>query len=126
MSVSGNYNGGLENNTPVTLTDGTQTTVYTAPNRFMVLASFALVNTTGSAITATCYHYDGSTNNVIYKAAVAENSTTIVSEIPRRLKDGDVFKVTGAADLVVVPTIITSHINEAANAPAGAGFSARG
>jgi hypothetical protein len=126
VSVSGNYQGGLETTTPVALTDGSQTTIYTAPNRFMVLASFALVNTTGSAITATCYHYDGSTNNVIYKAAVAAHSTTIVSEIPRRLKDGDIFKVTAAADLVVVPTVITGHINEAAYAPSGAGFSARG
>ena len=126
MSVSGNYQGGLENTAPVALTDGTQTTIYTAANRFMVLASFALVNTTGSPITATCYHYDGTTNHIIYKAIVAGNDTEIVAELPRRLRSGDIFKVTAAAGLVVVPTVITSHINEAGNAPVGAGFSARG
>lgn len=125
MSVSGNYAGGLENTTPVTLTDGTQTNIYTANNRFMVLSSFALVNTTGSAITATCYHYDGSANNVVYKTSVAANDTVIVSEIPRRMREGDIFKVTAAANLVVVPTVITSHANEVPNAPSGVGFGLR-
>lgn len=126
MSVTGNYSGGLENTTPVTLSDGTQTNIYTAPDRFKTLAAFALVNTTGSAITATCYHYDGSANNVIYKQQVAANATEVIQSVPRRMQQNDIFKVTAAANLVVVPVVFTGHINEAAYAPGGAGFVARG
>lgn len=126
MSVTGNYSGGLETTTPITLSDGTQTNIYTAPDRFKTLAAFALVNTTGSAITATCYHYDGSTNNIFYKQQVAANATSVIENVPRRMGQSDIFKVTAAADLVVVPIVFTGHINEAAYAQGGAGFTGRG
>ena len=115
MSVQGVYRGGLENTTPVTLSDGTQTDIYEAPDRFKTLAAFALVNTTASPITATCYHYDGSADNIFYKQQVAANSTEVIESVPRRMQSGDIFKVTAASGLVIAPVVFTGHINEVAN-----------
>jgi hypothetical protein len=41
VSVSGNYQGGLEYTTSTALTDGTKTDIWTAETRLMTLSSFA-------------------------------------------------------------------------------------
>lgn len=115
MTIQATYSASLETVNPVTLTDTSQTTIYTAPDNYSILAGFKLVNTTGSAIAASCFHYTlaDTTNRVIYRKSVPANDTVEVDSVARPMRAGDIFKVTAAADLVIVPVIMRRSSNQA-------------
>lgn len=114
MSVSGNYEGGVETPKPARLTTTSATDVVTGVDRFSVLASFSLANETGSSVIVSCYFNNGSTDFLVYRATVAGASTLIISELPLRLREGQKFKVQAATAnaITVTPIMIRSHANE--------------
>lgn len=128
MSVSGNYAGGVARPSPVRLTTTSQTDVVTGFDSASVVAAFSLANETASAVTVDCHYFNGTTNFLVFRRSVPAADTVIVSEIPLRLYINDKFKVTAATSnaITVTPILIRSHPNEAAYAPSGAGYSARG
>jgi hypothetical protein len=115
MSIQANYSGGLESVAPVTLAGSSKTAVYTPDANNSILAGFKLVNTTGSAIVATCEHYTlaDTTDRIIFKRSVPANDTVEVNSVARPMRAGDIFKVTGAANLVVVPIVVLTATNRA-------------
>lgn len=104
MSVQGTYVGNVYPPICQTLA-GTTTTLIDAamPNNAFTLASFAICNATGGAVTTDLYWYDISTTteHLVWQKSVAANSTELVSDIPLRLRRGDEIRVKGAASVRV-------------------------
>jgi hypothetical protein len=104
MSVTGNYQGNVYPPIAQTLT-GTTTTLIDAamPNSSFTLASFAICNATGGAVTCELYWYNfaTTTEHLVWQKSVAANSTEIVSDRPLRLLEGDEIRAKGANNVRV-------------------------
>lgn len=116
MSVSGQYQGGLQSPVPVRLTTTGQTVVFTATDKDTTVAAFSLANETGSAVVANVYLKRSGTSYLVWRGSIAASGATVVADMPLRLRDADTFEVTAASGnaLTVTPIIIRSHANVAA------------
>lgn len=123
MSVSGNYFGGVQTPTPTRLTSTSATAVATGVDRFSVVSAWSLANETGSAVQVSLHFNDGATDFMIWRGSVAANGTTVVSDLPILLREGQSIKATAASAnaITVTPIIIRSHANEPANWDRGTG-----
>lgn len=104
MSVAGNYAGNLE--IPVTQTIANTTKIKvgdTMSDDSLTLASFAFCNDNGGAIVCQLYWYRAATTteSLVWQKSVANDDTTVVSDLPLRLRDGDEIRVVADANVRV-------------------------
>lgn len=117
MSVDVLYQGGLENPNPVRLTTTSATSVFTATDNNVTIGAFSLANETGSAVTVDVHFNDGSTDFLVFRRSVPATDTIVVDNIPLRMRNANVFKVTAATGnaITVTPIVTRNSPNVAAH-----------
>lgn len=107
MTSVANLSGVYQPLVGVTLSGTTQTVVYTAPNKTIVVKSVTICNPTGGAVTAKLFWKKGSTSRMIFVGSVAANSTQIVTEPAFPLAQGETIEAIGVASVeVTVSTVM--------------------
>jgi hypothetical protein len=101
MSVFGTFVGNVDQPVSVALSGTTLTDVVTATDDSLTSASVSFANDSAGAVTCYIYWYQASTTTdfMIWVGSVPTKTTTTVSDIPIRLRDGDKIKVIGAASV---------------------------
>ncbi|MGR9130772.1 hypothetical protein [Rhizobium leguminosarum] len=101
MSVLGTFVGNVDQPVSVALSGTSLTDVVTATDDSLTSASVAFANDSAGAVTCYIYWYQASTTTdfMIWVGSVPTKTTTIVSDLPIRLRDGDKVKVIGAASV---------------------------
>ncbi|QNP80983.1 hypothetical protein [Agrobacterium tumefaciens] len=104
MTVNANYTGNIRKPFCQTLTGTSKTTigpVVDAGDRTNTLASWSFVNPTGAPVNCELYWNDGTTDYLVWRKAVAANSTEVESNLPIRLDGGNSIKVVGANTVTI-------------------------
>lgn len=102
MTLNGNYAGNIRKPVSLVLSGGTKTTVGSvATDRTSTVAAWSFVNPTGSPVNCELYWNDGTTDWLVWRKAVAANSTEVESNLPIRLETGAAIKVVGANTLTI-------------------------
>lgn len=101
MSVFGTFVGNVDQPVSVALSGTTLTDIVTATDDSLTSASVSFANDSAGAVTCYIYWYQASTTTdfMIWVGSVPTKTTTTVSDIPIRLRDGDKIKVIGAASV---------------------------
>lgn len=97
MSVQGTYIGNVATPVSVVISGTSKNDIVTAPDDSLTVAAVSVANDTAGAIVCKLYWFrnSNSTDYLIWENSVAANSTTIVSDIPIRLAEGDKIKAIG-------------------------------
>lgn len=108
MSVVANYIGTLDYPEFYAFANTTKQDVYTvaSTNRGLTLGGFSFANDTGSAVQCKLYHYDGTTERLVWTGSVAANSTSIIESNPVRLRASDVIRAVGDASVTLKLSLI--------------------
>lgn len=109
MSVTGNYTGNIQVPVCQTLANTTKIAVGSAmTDDSLTLASFSFCNDNASAVVCQLYWYDAAntTENLVWQKSVATDDTTIVADLPLRLREGDEIRVVGNSSVYVTLTYI--------------------
>lgn len=104
MSVTANYTGNLQVPISQTLTNTTKIIVGTAmTDDSLTLASFVFCNDNASAVVCQLYWYDfaNTTEHLVWQKSVATDDTTIIADMPLRLREGDEIRVVGNSSVYV-------------------------
>lgn len=103
MSVLGTYVGNLAQPVSVNLAGAASTDIMTATDDSLTAASYAFANDTGGAVTCYIYWYSAisTTTYTMWTGSVPANSTTIISDLPIRLREGDKIQAKGALNVRV-------------------------
>lgn len=98
MSVNSNIQGGLNQPIALRLTGTSNTDLFEATDDNTSIISMSIANETGSAATISVFWYSAAstTSYLVFRSSIAANGTTIVTDIPIRLRNGD--KITATAD----------------------------
>jgi hypothetical protein len=101
MSVLGTFVGNVDQPVSVALSGTSLTDVVTATDDSLTSASIAFANDSAGAVTCYVYWYQARTTTdfMVWVGSVPTKTTTIVSDLPVRLRDGDKIKVIGAANV---------------------------
>lgn len=103
MSVQGTFIGTVAQPESVVLGGTSKTDIVTAADDSLTVASVSVANDTAGAVVCKLYWFKAanSTDYLFWESSVAANSTTIVSDIPIRLADGDKLKAVGASGVCI-------------------------
>lgn len=107
---------GLPRTIPITLTDGSATTILTATRRFMVVG-IVLVNHSGGALTPTVDLYRSSTQFILQDAESLADEASFKVELPGdfvHLQINDLIRVAAAANLTAWISYSDPHITTGA------------
>lgn len=108
MSVVANYIGTLDYPEFYTFSAVAKVDAYTvAPtNKGLTLAAFSFANDTAGAVQCKLYHFDGTTEYLVWTGSVPANTTAIVESNPTRLRPGDIIRAVGAASVTLKLSLI--------------------
>lgn len=104
MAVNGNYAGNIEIAVCQTLANTTKIKIGDAmTDDTLTLASFAFCNDNASAVVCQLYWYRVATGteSLIWQKSVATDDTTVVENIPLRLRNGDEIRAVGNSSVYV-------------------------
>ena len=109
MSVVANYIGSLQSPKYSASLTGTTAAVYTVPssNKGLTLASFSFANVSGGAVVCELYHFDGSTEWLVWVGSVTDDGTPVITDNPVRLRPGDEIRAKGAASVTLKLNLIS-------------------
>jgi len=102
MSVNANYTGNVQKPVHKVLVGATAELVgAAAANDNFTVSSWSFVNPTAGVVNCALYWNDGTTEFLVWRKAVAANSTEVESNLPIRLRNGHSIKASGAATVTV-------------------------
>lgn len=103
MSITANLIGTLDYPEFFAFSGTSKVDVYTvsSSNKGLTLAAFSFANDTGGAIQCKLYHYDGTTEYLVWTGSVAANSTGPDVAPMVRLSPDDVIRAVGASSVTL-------------------------
>mgnify|MGYP005757263111 CR=1 FL=1 len=102
MSVNANYSGNVQKPVHKVLSGTSAETIGSAAaNDTETVSSWSIVNPTAGSVNCALYWNDGTTDNLVWRKAVAANSTEVESNLPIRLRSGHSIKVAAASTVTV-------------------------
>lgn len=100
--INANYNGILQKPLHKVLVGTTPESVGSvASNDNFTVSGWSIVNPTAGDVNCALYWNDGTTDFLVWRKAIAANSTEVESNLPIRLHRGHSIKASGAATVTV-------------------------